>query len=85
MMVGLPIVGLATTEMVSVIQNGVNGFISTDPAQLIDRMRELILDQTLAKKISSETRRYAQERFNLQRFERDWFALLMEVTSMPTR
>jgi glycosyltransferase involved in cell wall biosynthesis len=29
MMIGLPIIGLATTELSSVIENGVNGYINT--------------------------------------------------------
>ncbi len=41
-MVGLPIVCLATTELVSVICDGENGFIDTSPERLVDAMRLLL-------------------------------------------
>jgi UDP-glucuronate decarboxylase len=44
MMVGLPIVGLATTELVTVVRNGENGFIDTDVDVLVDCMKELLAD-----------------------------------------
>ena len=31
MMIGLPIIGLATTELATVIENGISGFVATDP------------------------------------------------------
>ena len=37
-MIGLPIVGLATTELVTVIENGVQGYIDTDVYKLIEPM-----------------------------------------------
>lgn len=72
MMIGLPIVGLATTELATVIQNGVNGFIDTDPACLVEKMRELLDDPQLACRLSEGARQTALERFNIQRFARDW-------------
>src|SRR5205085_10751118 len=44
MLVGLPIVGLATTEMVTVIRNGESGFIETNPSRLIEPMKMLLGD-----------------------------------------
>jgi glycosyltransferase involved in cell wall biosynthesis len=72
MMVGLPVVGLATTEMVTVIENGVNGYIDTDVNKLIDHMQALQRDPAEASRLGANARRYAQERFNIQRFARDW-------------
>src|SRR3954466_1692703 len=80
MMVGLPIVALATTEMVSVIRNGVNGFIDTEPARLVRGMRALLHDARLAKALGEEARRTALERFNIARFVADWNAAFAEVT-----
>ena len=42
MMIGLPVVSLATTEMPTVIEDGVSGFVSTGPVRLFQDMRELI-------------------------------------------
>jgi glycosyltransferase involved in cell wall biosynthesis len=81
MMFGMPIIGLATTEMVTVIQNGINGYVDTDVTGLIVRMQELISDPARARQLSLEARRYAQERFNIQRFIQDWsdaFSLVTE-------
>ena len=50
MMVGLPIIGLATTEMSTVIVNGVNGWLDTRPERLVPVMRQLIADPELARR-----------------------------------
>ncbi|WP_199320410.1 glycosyltransferase [Leptolyngbya sp. FACHB-261] len=39
MLLGMPIIGLVTTEMVSVIENGVSGYLSNDLEQLVAAMR----------------------------------------------
>lgn len=72
MMLGLPIVGLATTEMPAVIENGVAGFVDTEPERLADRMRELLRDRGLARRLGEGARRIARERFDIRRFTRDW-------------
>lgn len=72
MMVGVPVVSLATTEMVSVIENGVNGFIDNRLDIVIQAMANLLDDYELAKKMSLETKRRAVARFNVQRFAAEW-------------
>jgi len=72
MFVGLPVVGLATTELVTVIENGVSGFIETDPSKLIEPMRQLIADSALAREIGAKGQRIAAERFDIRRFVCDW-------------
>ena len=80
MMVGLPIVGLATTELVSVIRNGENGFIDTRPERLVDAMHRLRADAGLARQRGEQARRTALERFNIERFVADWNDALRQVT-----
>src|SRR6185312_12709626 len=72
MMIGLPIVGLATTELVTVIENGVHGYLDTDVRRLIEPMRALLADPSLARRLGENARRRALERFGIQRFARDW-------------
>lgn len=48
MLLGLPVVGLATTELVTVIQSGHNGFIDTRPEHLVEAMEELLSNRSLA-------------------------------------
>jgi glycosyltransferase involved in cell wall biosynthesis len=79
MMLGIPVVGLATTELSTVIRDGVNGFIHTDISYLIEKMQQLLADQELAKKIGEEGRRTALKRFNIKRFTEDWEKLFNEV------
>jgi len=79
MLVGLPVVALATTEMPTVLEDGVTGFMSTDPAVLVDRMRHLLADAELARRIGSAGREVARERFSIERFGRDWNRVLREA------
>jgi hypothetical protein len=79
MMVGMPVIGLATTEMVTAVENGVSGYVDTNPDNLVAFMHELLNDPAEARRLSDGARRYAQERFNIERFCRDWdkaFALV---------
>lgn len=79
MMLGMPIVGLATTEMATTIENGVSGFVSNDLAHLTDRMRALLRDSSEATRLGEGARAVALERFNLVRFTRDWERTFTEV------
>jgi glycosyltransferase involved in cell wall biosynthesis len=72
MMIGMPIIGLATTEMVTAVENGVSGYVHTDLGVLIRRMHELLRDPAEAHRLSEGARRRAAERFNIERFARDW-------------
>lgn len=72
MMLGQPLVGLATTELVTVMLNDFNGYIETDVNFLIDKMNLLIKDQELAKRLGQGAKLTAQKRFNIQRFAHDW-------------
>jgi hypothetical protein len=85
MLVGLPIVGLATTELVTVIENGVSGFIDTDPAKLIEPMRMLLSDPAEARRVGEAGRKVAAERFNIRRFIRDWEETFDEVIGRQPR
>ncbi len=79
MLIGMPVVALATTEMPTVIEDGISGFISTDPAVLVDRTRELLRDPDLARAIGRAGRAVARERFSIERFGRDWNRVLHEA------
>jgi glycosyltransferase involved in cell wall biosynthesis len=80
MMVGMPIIGLATTEMVTVVENGVSGYLGTDVGKLIERMRELIGDADEARSLGRWARRHAEQRFSINRFASDWDEVFALVT-----
>jgi hypothetical protein len=85
MMLGLPIVGLATTEMATTIENGVSGYVDTDVQRLVGRMHELLADPAEARRLGEGARRVARERFSIERFARDWDDALRLVTSTERR
>jgi hypothetical protein len=80
MMAGMPIVGLATTEMTTVIDNGVTGYVDTDIDKLIATMQRLLADRAEALHLGAAARRYAAERFHIERFARDWSDAFAAVT-----
>jgi glycosyltransferase involved in cell wall biosynthesis len=85
MAVGLPVVGLATTEMVTAVENGVSEFLDTDPANLVGAVRELLADRGLARQVGAAARRRAGERFGIGRFARDWERAFADVTGRHPR
>lgn len=81
MTIGLPVVGLATTELSSVIRDGVNGYIDTRVDRLTQRMKELLERPELARELGEAARRTAAERFGIDRFVDDWCAVFEQVTA----
>ncbi len=80
MTVGMPIVALATTEVPTVVENGVNGYVSNDLDSLAEGMLRLLSDRGEAARMGQRSREIARERFSIERFSRDWeraFALAM--------
>jgi glycosyltransferase involved in cell wall biosynthesis len=79
MTIGMPVVALATTELPTVIEDGVTGFLSNDFDTLVARMRHLLADPGEARRLGDNARRVARERFGLDRFRRDWNAAFAAV------
>jgi hypothetical protein len=82
MMLGMPIIGLATTEMATTVENGVSGYVDTSVDRLIEHMRELLADAGEARRLGEGARRAARERFGIERFARDWDQALALVTGL---
>lgn len=85
MMIGMPIVALATTEMATAIEHGSSGYVDTNPAALVGHMQELLRNPSLARQLGVNARRRARERFGIDRFRADWDAALADVTGISTR
>jgi hypothetical protein len=81
MMVGAPVIGLATTELASVIRNGETGIIDTRIGVLIDAMHELLAQPGEAARLGEAGRQMAEERFHIERFVSDWMVALRCVAS----
>jgi glycosyltransferase involved in cell wall biosynthesis len=81
MMIGMPVIGLQTTELASVIRNGDNGFLHNDVDELCDVMQLLLTDKGLARQWGEGARRCAQQRFHIDRFVADWLRVFAEVAA----
>jgi len=79
MALGLPVLGLATTEMATAVRAGVNGYVETDPARLVAHARRLLSDPQEAAELSAGARKVAAERFGIDRFVADWLRVLGEA------
>jgi len=72
MTIGMPVVALATTELPTVIENGVSGFVSCDVEKLIEDMQFLLAHPQTAAQMGMKAKQVAKERFGLERFIRNW-------------
>lgn len=71
MHLGMPVVALAATEVPRAVPP-VAGVASTDLDELCRAVRRLIDDPEYAAERGRDARRYALERYGLERFLRDW-------------
>lgn len=72
MMTGAPIVTAAMPFVERHVEHGVNGFVSGDPAELREYCRMLLADRDLASRMGAESRRIALERYDEERWVRQW-------------
>jgi hypothetical protein len=82
MMLGLPVVALATTEYSTIVTDGVSGFIGCDLESLMRKMKFLLNDQATAKEMGVRAREIALDRFDIGRFTREWKATFEQVANM---
>jgi hypothetical protein len=79
MHLGMPVVGLATTEAVEAVPADA-GVLSTRPERLWAAVREFLHDEDAARLAGKAARAAALERYGLDRFLHEWDDLLGEVT-----
>jgi glycosyltransferase involved in cell wall biosynthesis len=85
MMQGMPVVALATTEYVTVIEDGVSGFIDTDVDYLVDKMKYLLHNRGEAKRMGREAKRIAEQRFGINRFVSEWKKTFEHAIQLKTK
>jgi glycosyltransferase involved in cell wall biosynthesis len=78
MHLGMPVVALATTEVVEAVPEGA-GVLSTRPERLHAAVREYLADPDVARLAGKAARAAALERYGLGRFLTEWDVLLEEV------
>jgi hypothetical protein len=84
MMLGMPVVALATTELPLIIKDGFNGFIHNDPQYLIGKMKQLLENKELATELGRNARETAFELFGIERFINEWNEAF-ESVSIPAK
>jgi glycosyltransferase involved in cell wall biosynthesis len=80
MHLAMPVVALATTEVVAAVPDGA-GVVSTRVDDLIDALHVLLADPGLGAELGRRARAAAIRRYGLERFLDDWDRLLKEVTA----
>ena len=79
MMIGMPVVALATTEVATVIRDGQNGIAHTNVEHLVHGMKRLLRDRGEAQRLGEAGWRTAQARFGIERFVADWNATFSQA------
>jgi len=72
MMLGMPVAGLATTALPTIIENEVSGFVHSDLNYLIGKMQTLINDAQLAIQMGGKAHGQASGSFSSNRFLSEW-------------
>jgi hypothetical protein len=78
MHLGMPVVGLATTEAPEALE-GSGAVLSNDPDRLVRAIRTLLHDRDAAAEAGRRNRQHALARFGLDRFLADWEPIIKEV------
>lgn len=84
MMLGMPVVGLATTDLPTIISNKVSGFVHSDLQYLIQKMQQLIEDPSLAVQLGAHARSHALKNFSSNHFLADWKQLIRKTVTNTT-
>jgi len=85
MATGLPLVTMSTPDWAEVIEDGVNGFVCSDPLTMRRRCEQLLDDIDLAREIGARGRETVRQRFGQKQFQRRWhqvFAAALDGTSI---
>lgn len=83
MLMGCPVVALATTEAATAVPPG-TGVTGTDVRQLLEAARHYLDHPDAAARDGAAAQRYARARFGLARFLADWDSLLSRTVRQPT-
>ena len=80
MMLGMPVVAVASTETAVAVPAG-TGVVTTRPDELAAAVGELCHDADLARAVGAQARAHALKRFDLARFLREWDDVLAGVVA----
>lgn len=84
MMMGMPIVSLATSEYASILRHGQSGYVHNNIVMLEKGMEKLLESQVLATEMGREAQIIAREEFSLDRFTNEWEQLFQKVVQQKS-
>lgn len=76
---GCAIVSTKTCDIPSVIEHGVNGFMSNDEDELRGYCEQLLADPALAQKMGEAARETIKQKFSQERFVNQWNSIFNQV------
>ncbi len=79
MMTGMPIISTDTEVSGQFIRDGIEGFISNNVDYLKKRVRDLLNDWDMAKKLGDNARKMAEVQFSKENFNIQWNELLNNI------
>ena len=82
---GIPVVSTDNCLLPSVIQHGVNGFLSNSPKELREYCVLLLNDKKLAEQMGVKARETILNKFSLSRFVSQWNEIFKEAANIPFR
>lgn len=85
MSTGMPIVGIASTELATTIQNGFSGYVDTDIDKLVMHMEMLLENPDAAKELGKGALWTAQKKYSMERFVREWEAMFHNVSRLKEK
>lgn len=83
MAAGCACVSTATCMIPTIIQNGVNGFITNDEKEMRQYLQTLLDNPDLAAKLGAAARQTIEEKFSIGEFVKNWDAVLEKAASLP--
>lgn len=85
MMIGMPVIGLATTELATMIRNEHEGYLANALDSLVEALQRLLRERHTAQAWSAAARDRAQTRLGIARFVTDLQAALATVCERHER
>jgi len=83
MAVGCPIVTRGSPIVEELIENGVNGYVTNDPAEMRSHLEALLADQARARSLGEAARQSAVRLFSEQSFATKWTEVFRDTVDRP--
>lgn len=80
---GCAVVSTATCMIPEIIENGVNGFLANDEAEMRRYLELLLEDESLANELGKRARQTIIDNFGIDRFVSEWNNIFEEASKIP--